>query len=400
MPLWDCSPLAYNTESSLVRTPIRSMTPAGIRAGFYPQNRSHLAWHSHRRRWLLATLLTLAILLLLGGWAWTVYAYPGQHSLGGAGILLAVLCGAWVFNTQRPKATDALSNALPLLDSSSSKNPAPPKVPEGAERFSTDKPYGTPPSQQPLSPSPPPSGASSGQASSAQAVFYASIIHDLKSPLQAEARVLSLLKAGDFGSLTLQQEHLIEDVLRSNRFMTQLVDNMMLGFHYETGAPTFQLSPTLLNTLIQETLAESRLLFWGEKHQLEVDLAADLPPVWGDAFHLRRVLLNLLQNARKAVGESGHIVIASELLPEEGIRPTQVRVSVTDSGPDLSQETLNVLLRRSRSLDHVAMGPGGHGLGLYLSLRIIEDHGGVLGAKSRPGQGNCFYFTLPVADAL
>lgn len=373
------------------------MTHAGIRTGFYPQNRSHLSWHSHRRRWLLASLLTMAILLVVvGGWVWTVQGYLEPSAFWTLVGSLAALRVGWAFLRPSNSPTDLPLKNTPLRSHRISTENQTAKVSSiSSEAATPDKAYGT------LPPQPPPPEIQGPEGSlPARPVFYASVIHDLKSPLQAEARVLSLLKTGGFGGLTLQQQQVIEDVLRSNRYMTQLVDNLMMGFHYETGAPTFQISPISLNALIEDTLEDSRLLFWGEKHPLELDLAPKLPSVWGDSFHIRRVLLNLLQNARKAVGETGHIVIASKLIPAQDARPAQVRVSVTDNGPPLTSQTLEAILRRSRSLDHVVMGPGGNGLGLYLSLRIIEDHGGTLGAEIRPGQGNCFYFTLPVADPL
>ncbi len=148
-----------------------------------------------------------------------------------------------------------------------------------------------------------------------------------------------------------------------------------------------------LNALIREVIA----LVHSDGHRqgvaLQTDLAADLPRVVGDRIQVQQVLLNLLMNALDAL--RGVPEGARALQISSGTDASQaVRVAVYDTGIGLAAESLAHLFDAFYTTK-----PEGMGLGLAISRRIIEAHGGQLWATPNTGPGATFQFTLPVPSA-
>jgi hypothetical protein len=145
--------------------------------------------------------------------------------------------------------------------------------------------------------------------------------------------------------------------------------------------------PTDLNAVVAETL----LLF--ETHatkagiRVERRLAAELPPVPADANQLQQVVLNLLNNARDALGNRGEIRVETSLA---GDRPGWVRMAVSDTGPGIPPDVKSKIF-----VPFFTTKEGGTGLGLPISYRIVKDHEGVLEVSSEPGAGTTFTVLLP-----
>ena len=127
--------------------------------------------------------------------------------------------------------------------------------------------------------------------------------------------------------------------------------------------------------------------------RLSLELGADIDLVEGDERRFRQVVFNLLSNAVKFTPEGGSIVVASAR--EDG----EVLVSVTDTGPASPQTTRNGSSRSSMQTDVGVQQSEGTGLGLALSKRLVELHGGRIWVESRSGHGSRFVFTLPIEKA-
>ncbi|GAP15780.1 transcriptional regulator [Longilinea arvoryzae] len=136
-------------------------------------------------------------------------------------------------------------------------------------------------------------------------------------------------------------------------------------------------------------LAADKGLTW------EAELPENGPWIWGDRTRLRQVALNLINNAVKFT-EHGSVSLRMETHPES------VTVLVSDTGLGISAADQHVIFDEFRQSDHsVALGYGGLGLGLAISKRLVELHGGVIGVRSSgiPGAGSTFFFTLPTVPA-
>jgi two-component system NtrC family sensor kinase len=125
-----------------------------------------------------------------------------------------------------------------------------------------------------------------------------------------------------------------------------------------------------------------------------LDLAADLPPILGDAEHLYQVVLNLSVNALQAVGATGQVTLRTRSQPQGTLSPTgQLEVEVTDTGPGIAPEVLPHIFEPFFTTKGLT---GGTGLGLAICQEIVRSHHGQIQVESVPGQGSRFIVALPL----
>ena len=124
--------------------------------------------------------------------------------------------------------------------------------------------------------------------------------------------------------------------------------------------------------------------------RLSLEPAPDVDLVDGDERRLRQVIYNLLSNAVKFTPQGGSVVVASTQVNGE------VQVSVTDTGPGIAPEDQERIFEEFQQTDVGVQQREGTGLGLALSKRLVELHGGRIWVESEPGHGSRFVFTLPI----
>jgi C4-dicarboxylate-specific signal transduction histidine kinase len=147
-----------------------------------------------------------------------------------------------------------------------------------------------------------------------------------------------------------------------------------------------------LNTTIRDVLALARSAVHRHGVVIETQLAADVPRIRGDRIQLQQVLLNLLMNAIEAMsgGGDGPRVLGVRSAPEAA---PGVLVTVRDSGPGLDPQQLDRLFDAFYTTKAQGLG-----LGLAISRRIIEAHGGRLWASANVPHGAVLQFTLPIGS--
>lgn len=216
----------------------------------------------------------------------------------------------------------------------------------------------------------------------------AGVAHDLNNPLAIVLSRAELLLAMPGEALSPQMVHEDLTVMHRNaQRASRIVDQFLeLSRHGSRTA-----APVDMNALVQDVL----LLIGGQMRKsgikIEVALERTLPSVVGDPVALERVLINLLTNARDAMGKGGAVTIETVLATN---RPETLRLSVADTGPGIHPEALGKifdLLYTTKS--------SGTGLGLWLSRRIIQEHRGKIDVQSQLGKGTMFTITLPVRGA-
>lgn len=220
--------------------------------------------------------------------------------------------------------------------------------------------------------------------------FVATLTHDLKTPIKAEFRIFELLLNERFGPITEEQSTVIQEMLRSNRFMYQMVDNLLTAFKFESGHMMLRMELIDVNELIASTVNLDLIGLAQEKNQeLTLQLDANIPNIPVDGLEIKRVIYNLVQNAVNYTPKGGKIEIGTHL------NENSVQVAVADTGPGIEQTIQKTLFEPYASMAkryrHI-----GTGLGLYISKKIIEAHQGKLSVESELGKGSTFRFLLPL----
>ena len=148
-----------------------------------------------------------------------------------------------------------------------------------------------------------------------------------------------------------------------------------------------------VNQLIEETLLLMEVESMGKSVRVEKDLTPTLPPVKGDPYELKGVLINLISNAIDAMPTGGKIAVSTELSSNDS---GEVRCTIADSGTGIPAEELD---RIFNPFFTTKQHNGGVGLGLSTSLSVMKKHNGMITVRSKPGEGTSFSLTLPSYSA-
>ena len=206
--------------------------------------------------------------------------------------------------------------------------------------------------------------------------------HDIRTPLLAQNMNFRLAKDGVFGALPEPLGRLLDQAAGANASLLEQANRLLLLTRYELDDPSLEWSRFPLGELLEESIAE--ILPLARNREIGIHLEGGSPMVEGDRAALKRLFLNLLDNALKWSPQKETIHVFSEEAGES------VMVTVWDRGPGVPPEMVPRLFRRFGGLR-----PGsGFGLGLYLSQQIASLHGGSIGYL--PGEpGSRFTLDLP-----
>ncbi len=217
--------------------------------------------------------------------------------------------------------------------------------------------------------------------------FFASLSHELRTPINAVIGYNHLLREQVFGSLNERQVEAVDRANRSAQHLLELVDDILDISKIEAGKLEIALEPVDLVELLTDTATSLQLQARGKGIHLRIDAPESLE-VTTDPGRLRQIVLNLLSNAVKFT-ERGGVDVRVEDAPSG-----TVRVLVTDTGPGIPEEDRERIFEEFEQGSH--RGPGtGTGLGLPISRRLAVLLGGSLELESEVGSGSTFILTLP-----
>ncbi|MGD0484161.1 MAG: HAMP domain-containing sensor histidine kinase [Gemmatimonadales bacterium] len=222
--------------------------------------------------------------------------------------------------------------------------------------------------------------------------FSAIVSHELKAPLAAIQQNLYALERELAPVATEDQRSRLGRVKARIGDLLQLIDTWRRGsVDLEAVKARFAAVPVKLPV---EKAVESLSVHAARKEvEIVAAVAEPSPVVWGDQGTLTEVLVNILGNAVKYSREGGRVTVSAEAQGDE------VRLSVADAGPGIVPEDLPHIFEAFYTAQPGAVGTAGErgsGLGLAVSRRIIEAHGGSIAVESTPGKGSTFTITLPV----
>jgi signal transduction histidine kinase len=221
--------------------------------------------------------------------------------------------------------------------------------------------------------------------------FLANMSHELRTPLNAIIGFSEVLQERMFGELNDKQAEYIQDIIGSGRHLLSLINDILDLSKVEAGRMDLELTLFNLPAALENalTLMKER----ASRHQIALELEVDgrLGEVAGDERKVKQILLNLLSNAVKFTPEGGRVELRAALA--DGA----VDISVHDTGIGIAPEDQEAIFEEFRQVGGAdARQREGTGLGLTLTKRFVELHGGRIWLESEVGKGSTFTFTLPV----
>ncbi len=221
--------------------------------------------------------------------------------------------------------------------------------------------------------------------------FLAGMSHELRTPLNAIIGFSELLEQELFGPLTDRQKKYVQNVLLSGRHLLSLVNDILDLSKVEAGRMELSREWTPLALIIDAVQGVIKPLADKQGVQMSMSLPPHLPDLYIDTVRIKQVLYNLLSNAIKFTPRGGSVELSAEL------QGNNLSVSCKDTGIGIRAEDMPRLFREFEQLEPVAGdGPEGTGLGLALTKRLVELHGGSISVVSEIGKGSTFTFTLPM----
>jgi signal transduction histidine kinase/CheY-like chemotaxis protein len=229
-------------------------------------------------------------------------------------------------------------------------------------------------------------------ASRHKSEFLASMSHELRTPLNAVIGFSDVLLERMFGDLNERQDEYLRDIRDSGRHLLELINEILDLSKIEAGKMELDPAQLKLVPILEHGLAMVRERADRAGVSLELRTEPDVDTVWADELKLKQVVLNLLTNAVKFTEAGGSVTVTAR---ENG---DVAEVTVRDTGIGISDDDRERIFEAfQRGGRGVRTTTEGTGLGLTLSKRIVELHGGRLWIESVLGEGSLFGFSLPLA---
>jgi signal transduction histidine kinase len=221
--------------------------------------------------------------------------------------------------------------------------------------------------------------------------FLANMSHELRTPLNAIIGFSDVLLERTFGEVNAKQEQYVSIILTSGRHLLSLINDILDLSKIEAGRMELELAPFDLAFAIENTITLVRDRAARHSLTLSMEVEPELGEFVGDERKFKQILLNLLSNAVKFTPDGGRIGVRAGRV--DGV----VEITVTDTGIGIAPEDQEAIFEEFRQVgtDYVRKREG-TGLGLALTRKFIELHGGKIGVTSEPGKGSTFTVTLPV----
>ncbi|MFP4348796.1 MAG: ATP-binding protein [Thermodesulfobacteriota bacterium] len=225
--------------------------------------------------------------------------------------------------------------------------------------------------------------------------FISTVTHELRTPLTSVRSIAEILH--DTEDLDPDQHRqFLGIIIKESERLTRLINQVLDFQKMESGRMEWQMQPVDLCEVVSEAVSRTDQLVRDKGAAVRIHQPeAPMPKIPGDVDRLIQVMLNLISNAVKFCDEDrGRIDIT---LSHDN---QKVRVDVQDNGIGISSEHQKRIFDKFHQIRNVnKTRPSGSGLGLSISRRIVEHHGGIIWVESEPGAGSTFSFELPIRKA-
>ncbi len=236
--------------------------------------------------------------------------------------------------------------------------------------------------------------------------FLANTSHELRTPLNGIIGLAESLIEGATGELPLQTITNLEMIVSSGKRLAALVNDILDFAKLKHHNLELQLQPVGMREITDLVLRLSQPLVAQKPLQLINNISSELPSVYADENRVQQILHNLVSNAIKftdsgIVKISAKILITPNYLTTNNQQPTtnnqQLAITISDTGIGIHENKLDKIFESFEQADgSTARQYGGAGLGLTITKRLIQLHGGEINVESTIGIGSKFTFTLPL----
>jgi signal transduction histidine kinase len=221
--------------------------------------------------------------------------------------------------------------------------------------------------------------------------FLANMSHELRTPLNAIIGFSEVLIERLFGELNEKQLDYLKDIHSSGQHLLSLINEILDLSKIEAGRMELEPSRFAVETTVAEALTLIRERAQRHGIALEREIDTQLGEIIADERKFKQILLNLLSNAVKFTPDGGRIDVLARREDSNAV------ISVHDTGIGIAPEDQQAVFEEFRQVggDHTKKQEG-TGLGLALTKKFVELHGGKIWLESEPGKGSTFTFTIPV----
>jgi len=224
--------------------------------------------------------------------------------------------------------------------------------------------------------------------------FLASMSHELRTPLNSIIGYSQLMIDGVDGEMNGEAVEDLQAIHSSGHHLLSIINDILDLAKIEAGRMEMDLSVVELAPIAEEVHRMTSILLQGKPVQMTVDVARDLPKIWGDSLRIRQVLYNLVSNAIKFT-VNGEVRIRAAIADEKDM----LQISVSDTGTGIPSDHLEQVFSKFHQVDNTATRKvGGTGLGLTITRYLVDMHGGKIWVESEMGKGSTFHFTLMIKE--
>ena len=229
-------------------------------------------------------------------------------------------------------------------------------------------------------------------ATAAKSTFLANMSHELRTPLNAIIGFSEVLAEGMGGQLTPKQAEYLSDILESARHLLALINDILDLSKVEAGRMELEVTSFSASEVLRAALTLVRERATRRTIALRAEIADDVGVIEGDERKLKQAVLNLLSNAVKFTPDGGQVELRAR------IADGRLEVAVRDTGVGISTADVARIFEEFQQAGGASGREEGTGLGLTLTKRFVELHGGRISVESAPGHGSTFTVSLPVGQ--
>jgi PAS domain S-box-containing protein len=232
------------------------------------------------------------------------------------------------------------------------------------------------------------------EESNARGIFIKALAHELRTPVTPILVSVGLLKDVLVRHPNVLQKKLIDNIFQSTIVLSQRLEELLDMVRFTRGNFVLHTRPLDVRPFIEEIASRYKLPLYQKNQHLSLSVPENLPGIEADPSRLEKVFYNLLSIAAKFCPYGG--ILELSVAP----RQDQLLISLKDNGEAISAEDQKKLFKPYHKVEQDRQQFPGLGLVLAVTKEIIEAHGGKIWVKSQPGEGNTFFFFIPLKTAI